>query len=406
MLNIQYRSILILALSFVVDVWKIELKKSFSDLVIKYYIEIVIRSVLIDRSFIFNSSVHHLKNYLTNLNNLNSNTIKIIILSSYSIWKRRIIDFFVESKSRKNKKKKTISELKVNENNDSKEEKQKLFENILKFLRFKIIDFFNRVVLNETHKIKSIRIKIAQIIALFEAFHFIFLTATSMINRSIDFDEILSMLWNDSWNLNSDLKLNMYAVEISETIDVESKKFLYFFNSTWFRRWTNFENDLQMNAQTASMMISFILRLLQFRRIMIDQMNVLKKIVRIEADISSYRITTIELQMSFFQTKKYNKIHRILSKQLKENVDAKTNEKFINMISHRKLCHVILNIALYSIIRNDKKYIHKKINRIHLNDDYEAFFYHFNTRIDDHFFSYRNRIIMILYINNIFSKFQ
>ena len=160
-LNVQYRSILILAFSFVVNVWKIELKKSFSDFVIKYYIEIVIRNVLIDRSFIFNSSVHHLKNYLTNLNNLNSNTIKIIILSSYSIWKRRIIDFFVESKSRKNKKKKTISKLKVNENDDLIEEKQKLFENILRFLRFKIIDFFNRVVLNETHKIKLIRIKIA-----------------------------------------------------------------------------------------------------------------------------------------------------------------------------------------------------------------------------------------------------
>ena len=132
----------------------------------------------------------------------------------------------------------------------------------------------------------------------------------------------------------------------------------------------------------------------------------LKKIVRIEADISSYRITTIELQMSFFQTKKYNKIHRILNKQLKKNVDAKINEKFINMISHRKLCHVILNIALYSIIRDDKKYIHKKINRIHLNDDYEAFFYHFNTRIDDHFSSYRNRIIMTFYISNTFSKLQ
>ena len=193
-LNIQYRSILIFALSFVVNVWKIELKKLFFDFVIKYYIEIVIRNVLIDRSFILNSSVHHLKNYLTNLNNLNLNTIKIIILSSYSIWRKRIIDFFVESRSRKNKKKKTISELKVNENNDSKEEKQKLFENILKFLRFKIIDFFNRVVLNEVHKIKSVRIKTAQVIALFEAFHFIFFTATFMINRSTDFDEILSML--------------------------------------------------------------------------------------------------------------------------------------------------------------------------------------------------------------------
>ena len=156
MLNIQYRSILILALSFVVNVWKIELKKSFFDFVIKYYIEIVIRSVLIDRSFIFNSSVHHLKNYLTDLNNLNSNTIKIIILFSYSIWRKRIIDFFVESKSRKDKKKKTISELKINENDDLKEEKQKLFENILRFLRFKIIDFFNRVVLNEIYKIKSV----------------------------------------------------------------------------------------------------------------------------------------------------------------------------------------------------------------------------------------------------------
>ena len=135
-------------------------------------------------------------------------------------------------------------------------------------------------------------------------------------------------------------------------------------------------------------------------------MNVLKKIIKIEANISSYRITTIEFQMSFFQTKKYNKIHRILNKQLKKNVDAKINEKFINMISHRKLCHVILNIALYSIIRNDKKYIHKKINRIHLNDDYEAFFYHFNTRIDDYFSLYRNRIIMIFYINNTFSKIQ
>ena len=160
-LNIQYRSILILALSFVVNVWKIELKKSFSDLVIKYYIEIVTRSVLIDRSFIFNLSVHHLKNYLTKLNNADSNTIKIIILFSYSICRKRIIDFFVESKSRKDKKKKTISKLKVNENDDLKEKEQKLFENVLKFLRFKIIDFFNRVVLNEAHKIKSIRIKTA-----------------------------------------------------------------------------------------------------------------------------------------------------------------------------------------------------------------------------------------------------
>ena len=160
-LNIQYRSILILALSFVVNVWKIELKKSFFDFVIKYYIEIVTRSFLIDRSFIFNLFVYHLKNYLTNLNNANSNTIKIIILFLYSIWRKRIIDFFVESKSRKNKKKKTVSELKINENDDLKEEEQKLFENILKFLRFKIIDFFNRVVLNEAHKIKSIRIKTA-----------------------------------------------------------------------------------------------------------------------------------------------------------------------------------------------------------------------------------------------------
>ena len=84
--------------------------------------------------------------------------------------------------------------MKVNENNDLKEEEQKLFENILKFLRFKIIDFFNRVVLNEVYKIKSIRIKTAQIIALFETFHFIFFIATSMINRSTDFDESLSML--------------------------------------------------------------------------------------------------------------------------------------------------------------------------------------------------------------------
>ena len=230
-LNIQYRSILIFALSFVVDVWKIELKRLFFDFVIKYYIETVIRSVLIDRSFILNSSVYHLKNYLTDLNNLNLNTTKIIILSSYSIWRRRIIDFLVESRSRKNKKKKTVSKLKINENDDLKEKKQKLFENILRFLRFKIIDFFNRVVLNEVHKIKSVRIKTAQVIALFEIFHFIFFTATSMINRSTNFDEILSMLWNDSWNLNLNLELNMYAVEISETIDVESKKFLYLLNS-------------------------------------------------------------------------------------------------------------------------------------------------------------------------------
>ena len=128
-LNIQYRSILIFALSFVVNVWKIELKRSFSDFVIKYYIEIVIRNVLIDRSFIFNSSVHHLKNYLTDLNNLNSNTTKIIILFSYSIWRKRIIDFFVESKSRKDKEKKTVSELKVNEN-DNLKKKSKSYSRI------------------------------------------------------------------------------------------------------------------------------------------------------------------------------------------------------------------------------------------------------------------------------------
>ena len=109
--------------------------------------------------------------------------------------------------------------------------------------------------------------------------------------------------------------------------------------------------------------------------------------------------------MNFFQTKKYNKIHRILNKQLKKNVDAKIRENFINIINHRKLCHVILNIALYLIIRDNKKYIHKKINRIYLNDDYKTFFYYFNTRTDDYFSLYRDRIIMTFYINNISSKF-
>ena len=130
----------------------------------------------------------------------------------------------------------------------------------------------------------------------------------------------------------------------STAVDIEQH--LRLLNSNVFKRYVIEVEDEQMSSFLINVIISSILTLIQLRRTMTNIIEVLDKSMRIDADISSYKIVTMKLRMFDAQSKTYHRIHRRLTFQL----DVETNENFdeshMNMTTHRQLTHVVLNSKL------------------------------------------------------------
>ena len=75
-------------------------------------------------------------------------------------------------------------------------------------------NYFNRVVLNEVQKIKTIKFLIIKQIMQFNVFLRTLLNATFIINKTFDFYELLRILWNDDFKFKFDDKFNIDRYDV------------------------------------------------------------------------------------------------------------------------------------------------------------------------------------------------
>lgn len=102
-----------------------------------------------------------------------------------------------------------------------------------------------------------------------------------------------------------------------------------------------------------SVILPSILEMIQLRRTMPSIMPLMKRKVRIDFDISLYRITTVDIAMNFKVVKIYERIHYSLFNRLtgEDDDEPDDSEKSrLNMRVHRLLCHAVLNSELHKFV--------------------------------------------------------
>lgn len=140
-------------------------------------------------------SIKNLKDYLSGLSPSDSLTIRHIILSSYTTWRActLIQNSAIISRSR-------IPDTEKNEDDDENgDDDRKMDSDTLRLLKFTAVDLFGRIILDEKHKIKSVRTTIVQSVRLLKADHYFFLSVILMLNRFSDLGGFLSLIWQSSW---------------------------------------------------------------------------------------------------------------------------------------------------------------------------------------------------------------
>ena len=139
-----------------------------------------------------------------------------------------------------------------------------------------------------------------------------------------------------------------------------------------------------MAADVAAIVLPPILTIVQLRRTLSDDVQVLRTMQRINANIFSYRILTVELKMSKKQTKKYWLGHRVhakhFSKIFAENDVDNTKTKKMNQIAHRNLCQLTVDQKLLKFNRKRKKTIENMQNMYEKFNDLKTIWYFQKTR--------------------------
>ncbi len=123
-----------------------------------------------------------------------------------------------------------------------------------------------------------------------------------------------------------------------------------------------------MDVGTASRILLAILRTIQLRKTMaaiVDLEDGRK--VRIREEIPPYDIYTVELQISKDQAAAYHKVYHQADKNLGSGVDDETQTGRIRMSQYRRLCHVVANPILETLVSKSSV---KDVNSWY-NDNYD-----------------------------------
>ena len=83
---------------------------------------------------------------------------------------------------------------------------------------------------------------------------------------------------------------------------------------------------------------------------MLNVIHVSEMNIRIDIDISFYRVITIKLVIIISQQKAYDRIYIALIEKLKNDQNLNIKKERLNMIANRRLIHVIVNSKLDKMI--------------------------------------------------------
>ena len=239
----------------------------------------------------------------------------------------------------------------------------------MKYVSF-VQELFYRIILDELHKMRFSKTKIDLTIFKLDVIVRFFFNVTFMINKLADLYDALMQLYNKAWtriifefiekkNENENIVMTIVSMfsSIHDFTQTQENlndiffnilsQYVYLFHFFFFWKMNHFSKNGQMNALIVNKVLSFILRQIQFRKVMNDAMIVNDEKIIIKQNISLYKIVIVELRLSTIQKNFYNFIHDRLINILSKNVNKKFWKKRMNMTAHRILCHVVTNECLF-----------------------------------------------------------
>lgn len=110
---------------------------------------------------------------------------------------------------------------------------------------------------------------------------------------------------------------------------VNFDRFLHLLNSMVYRRYAQPAGGAQMDAQISNTILPPILTLIQLRRTMSDELDVLEKMVKVATEVPPYRIMTVELKMNGHQTRVYKRVHSRFANMLGAGAGAEPGHRCI-----------------------------------------------------------------------------
>jgi len=421
-----YKPTLIVCPASAFAVWKEELAH-FPKLQLHLWAGSVYKADVRDRYRTLESSPEALIDLAKKFPSTDPATACQVILTTYQTFHMRTLHFEELSAQKSKGKGRAVAEQTVRPSLEEidDDDDQELSEEQMRRLKTDLPAVFGIIIADESHKLKSVRTRTHQAVVLALPKNILLITATPTINRSVDLFGSLSIIWR---HLHDDLleKLDFNPDEPprAEIQDFENAvsqfdklttvnllnlpQYIQFLYPATFLSLTNRER--QLSISTAGRILPLILSLIQLRRVKGQEIDVLGKTVVIGSDIPPYRVTTIELEMSLEEYRRYLHIHERLSNSLggggaEGDVATPDSEGHINMAAHRLLSHASVHPGL-DRFRKNKKASTAKVVTWNERRDYGYAFFHRLTRLDECAPPYRERVGAALSISGNSVKLQ
>ena len=354
----RFRPTLIVAPFRAIPVWKSELEKCFPNLTAKYFYGHVDSMSLDDKEKMLGATSADLKEFVNNLPSDDPSTARVVILTSYSTWRRRTL----HTGSKTSQSRDDVDQAREDEedgpiiydiddesaddqDDDDKDEDEqadehgrsshnhKLSNVQIKSMRSDCPELFGRIILDEAHLIKSRRTALHQSVALLNARYRLLLTSTPITSKPSDIHGLICLLWRPEFNEalpKANLTGRTRRLGIKDYLQAEDflsgypdiepeavRRYLQILHPDSFRilaATTNAQDKVDLRI--AKDVLRPILRLVQLRRTIGERMMVGSRTVRIAGKVPPYSMSTVELQLSPHQQACHDVIYRACSHSL------------------------------------------------------------------------------------------
>ena len=174
-----------------------------------------------------------------------------------------------------------------------------------------------------------------------------------------------------------------------------------------FQQYVQSSDGDQMNVITFNIIFLLILTLIQLCCTMFNEIEILRRKIKIAADILFYHIMTVKLEMNREQMKVYTKIHKKLADLISEESDLETEEDWFDQEVYCLLCYVTYNSELDKLIQQSLTAV-KHVNNVisTYNKDFEVNWYHKMTQMNKISYFSWEQINMITYMSDNLIKLQ
>ena len=397
--SVKFRPTLIVAPFRAISVWKSELEKRFPNLTAKYFYGHLDSASFDEKERTLGTTSADLTEFVNGLPSEEPCTARVVVLTSYSTWRRRTLHFeSIPSRSRDEVEKEQEAddgpiiyeiddESADDQDDDEKEEYEqadgqgrsshnhKLSSAQIKSMRSDCVELFDRIILDEAHMVKSRRTALHQSVALLNARYRLILTSTPITNKPSDIHGLICLLWRPEFakalpkahgvgksrrlGVADYLQAEEFLAGYPDIGPTALQRYVHILHPDSFRilaATTNAQDKVDLSI--AKDVLRPILRLVQIRRTIGEHMIVGNRSVRIAGEVPPYSMTTVELQFSLHQQAHHDAIYQAHSHGL--DIPGKSDDSGgsrIQASEHRRLSHAATDLSLDDYFEKRSKVI-------------------------------------------------